>query len=177
MGNELGNLEPPKLFGRKKGAAPKPAAVEESTEPDRQPESPRPPRQPRRPRPSRVRRRVRLSATVAAVIAGTAAGVVLSGLTWAAETASDPGDSNRLNAVILVAIFVLSVVVGAIILRLLDVPSPGTIAFLGTALVAVIGVVAFSSHFDDAVGAVGGVVLSAVAYAISRWVTDRYIDE
>lgn len=132
--------------------------------------------EPAEPAPRRVRRPLSVPGPLAALLAGVAAGAVLSGLTWAAEAATDPADSGRIQAVMVVAIFVLSVVAGALVLRLLRVTSPGTIAFLGSALVALVAVVALNSHFDDAVGAVAGVVLSALAYPLARWVTVRYID-
>lgn len=189
MGNDVGKLEPPKLFGRKKAAKPNgqatqvpvPAPVEEepSAAVATAAEHPAPTVKAAASAEKSakgVRRPLAVHAAVAALVGGLVAGVVLSGLTWAAEAATDPADSGRLQAVMVVAIFVVSVVAGALVLRLLKVPSAGTVAFLGSALVAVVAVVALHNHFDDAVGAVAAVVLSAVAYPLSRWVTVRYID-
>lgn len=138
------------------------------------PKRTRPAKPPKAPRERRRLPRLRRPAELVSVaLVGLVSGAALAGLTWAFIQA-DPGE--HLTFVYVVLVFVVAVTIGWLVLRLLGVRSPGTIAFLGTGIVAMVAICIGSGPLDTLGGAIGVIVGSVPAYALSGWVTQRFID-
>jgi hypothetical protein len=160
--SETAVLEPP-TSPRRRGWVP------------RLPQTPKALTGPRRPRPQRPHRTLRVPSVPAAAVAGIVAGAALVGLTWLAVRATGPS-SDKLGLPLLVAIFVVAVVAGTVVLRLLRVRSGGTIAFLGTGLTAVLAILILSDNLQTATGAIVTGAMTIVAYVLAQVVTARVID-
>jgi hypothetical protein len=200
MPNDEEKLQAPRLFRRRRdqrppepAPAPAPEASSEAADtrvmeqpvPEPAPEPAPAPAAPRRRRPRPKLRRpsvrvpaLRVNAYAAAGLAGLVCGLVLVGLTWLALQATDQGSSvgGRVGLPLLVVIFVVGVVVGGLLLRVLGAPSPGTTAFLGTGAVAVIAMFGIGTHLDTTWAAGLVVVISVAAYLVARWFAARFIE-
>ncbi|SFC15667.1 hypothetical protein SAMN04487968_10489 [Nocardioides terrae] len=77
---------------------------------------------------------------------------------------------------LLALIFVVTVVIGAAVLRAAKVASAGSISFLAVSLAAVLSVLFLLDTLDSVTGAVIAGVLTVAAYLLSHWVTARFID-
>jgi len=147
---------------------------------------PRPPKKPKpvaaEPKP-RVRREplMAFSGHPAAAVSGLAVGLFMVLAIWACEAVSQASRGTtslgRAGFPLLIAIFILAVVIGALLLRFFDTPSPGSASFLGTGLVAVLAILFLSDRADSAVGAVVVVVLAIASFVLARWVSVRYIGD
>jgi hypothetical protein len=157
----------PKLPSREKAAA--------EPEPAREPKAPKPPKAPREPREVPVS-----DGPLAAGLVGLVVGVFLVVAVWLCEQLSQQSrGTTSLGGAgfpLLVGIFILAVVGGALLLRLAKTPSPGSVSFLATGLVAVLSMLFLADHSDSFVAGVVVVVLAIAAFVLSRWVSVRYID-
>ena len=199
-------LEPPKLFGRKKPEQPaksakapheatagdghaaddtqvlEPVAAEPTTaEPDKAPTPARAAKPATKSKPAKKPRDIPVSdGHLAAALVGLVVGLFLAVAVWLCEEISQQtrGTSSLGSAgfPLLVGVFILAVVGGAALLRLAKTPSPGSVSFLGTGLVAVLAMLFLSDHTDSFASAVVVVVVAIAAFLLSRWVTVRYID-
>lgn len=158
--------------------APAPATAD--TEPE-QPRVPKRPTRSKRPKSAAAPRRMpkipamRRPAGLALVaLTGILSGAVLTGLTWA-FLQLDPGE--HLTFIYVVLVFIAAVALGWLALRMLGVRSPGTISFLGTGIIAMVAICVGSGPLETLGGAIGVIVGSMPAYAISGWVTARFIDQ
>ena len=75
----------------------------------------------------------------------------------------------------LLAIFVVMVLAGRYTLTALRVPDPGSTAFLGMALVAVLALL-FVEDLDSVVGAVVLAIVGAVTFGVSQWLTSTFTE-
>jgi hypothetical protein len=175
MGNDLGKLEPPKLFRRRRSEAP--ATVEEQAreapapEPTHEPTHEPTLRTPAAAQPRSPRRPLDPYAVCGAV--GLVTGALLAGLTWAALQI---GDAGRGAFFVVLLVFVAAVAAGVGLLRLAQVESAGTIAFLATGVVAVVAMLVGSDTLESWGGAIGVGVAAMLAYPAARWLTASYID-
>ena len=166
-------------------------APEPAPEPDRsttsvETEGPRQPQDARSgPAPGRRRRRAAARrATVPTLLAVPLAGLVVGAagvlLTWGGlrgcEALRGTSSCGGPGLLLLVAIAAVMVLTGSALLRLMRVPDPGGTSFLG---VGIVGVVTFVGLLDVVFSQAMLVVLpllGAVAFALARWVTTRFVD-
>lgn len=132
------------------------------------------------PAPAREPREVPISdGPLAAALVGLVVGVFLVAAVWVCEQISQQSRGTtslgRAGVPLLLAIFVLAVVGGTLLLRLAKTPSPGSISFLATALVAVLALL-FIGDRDSLWAGIVVVILAIAAFVLARWVTLRYID-
>jgi len=78
---------------------------------------------------------------------------------------------------VLLGIFIVAVVGGAYVLQQFRIPSPGSISFLATGLVAVLAITFLTENMTTLWGGLVVLVLSVAAFVLSRWVTVNYIDQ
>lgn len=170
--------------GREPAAAPdEPTAlVERVPEPTPEPEpAPRPVTAPAR----RARRSTRsvpaLPVPVAAAAVGLVVGLVGTLLTWgglqACEVVRGTESCGGPGLLLLVAIVVVMVLVGAVLLALLRVPDARSISALGTGIVCVVAMVGLLEVVFSAGMFVAVPVVGAVAYAVASWVATRFVEE
>lgn len=150
------------------GPAPEPAAT--ATEPPPTPE-PRRRREPALPS---------IPSGPAAVLVGAVIGGLGILLTWlgllgceairGTESCGGPG------LVVMLAIMVAMVVVGAALLKLLGVPQGGSLSFLGFGILAVVVLMFLLDHLDNLWVLVSIPVISALGYGVAHWVTTRFTE-
>jgi hypothetical protein len=179
MGSDADKLAAPKLFGRKSSAAGTPTA----TEPE-QPKQPKQPRQPRQPRPARPPRELRLpalSGLQAAAFAGLVVGAFLVLATFGTLRGCSAvrGTSTCGGAAgfpLLLAIGIVAVLIGAALMRVFRVTSPGSDSFLAVALVVVVTTLFLGGHDDAWWMFLVVPVLTIAAFVLTHWVSVRFID-
>ncbi len=99
--------------------------------------------------------------------------MLLAGLTWAALQI---GDAGRGAFFVILLVFIAAVAGGVGLLRLAQLESSGTVAFLATGVVAVVAMLVGSDTLESWGGAIGVVVAAMLAYPAVRWLTVTYID-
>lgn len=122
-----------------------------------------------------------LNGHLAAALTGVVVGVFLvlatagglEGCTAVRGTSSCGGGPGFL---VLLLIVTLAVAVGTACLRWARVGSAGSISFLAVALTSVVSVLFLLDALDSAGGVVAVGVVTVASYALSHWVTVRYID-
>jgi hypothetical protein len=123
----------------------------------------------------------RPGALAAALITGVLVGIVTVGLTWGSqrlcEVVRGTSSCGGPGYLILLAIMVLMVLLGAVLLRALGVPQPGSTSLLAMGLLAVLTLLflidlVFSSWMILVVP-----VLTALTFALAHWVTATAYDE
>jgi hypothetical protein len=185
------SLEPPSLFGRKRRkerSAPaepvepvEPAIpvgpvasdpdtifdepVEPAAEPA--PREPRPPGQPWPGRPAALLAGLVVGALVVAATAGS-----LRICTEVKGTSSCGGQGFFL----LVAILVVAVLVGAAMLRLAQVPEPGSTSFLAVGLLSVAALLFLVESIFEWWMVIAIPLVSMATFLLSHWVTSTYVD-
>jgi hypothetical protein len=133
------------------------------------------------PRPRRTRPEVRLPGGWAAVvIAGVAAGLVTVALTWASlracEGVQGTSTCGRAGYPMLAVVLAVAVLVGAVLLRVAQVPDPVSTSLLGIGVAAVVALVALIDHLDQPAMVVVIPLLCALTYAGSHWLTTAVIE-
>ena len=128
-----------------------------------------------------ARRRPRLGGMPAAALTGLLVGLVTVGLTWGSQRGceavrgtSSCGDGP--GFLLLLAIMVAMVFLGAGLLRLLGVPDPGSTSFLGVGLLAVITLLFLVGVIFAWWMAIVLPACAALTYALSHWVTTTYAE-
>lgn len=137
------------------------------------------PEQPASPR--RAARHPRLTGLPAATLTGVVVGLATVALTWASQRGC--GAVRGTNTcgggpgfLLLVAIMVAMVFLGAGLLRVLRVPGPGSTSFLGVGLLAVITMLFFVDVIFDWWMSLVIPVCAALTYALAHWVTTAYVE-
>ncbi|NYD43647.1 hypothetical protein [Nocardioides panaciterrulae] len=128
-----------------------------------------------------MRPRRRLGGMPAAVLTGVVVGLVTVGLTWAAQrgceavrgTSSCGGGPGFL---LLLAITVAMVFLGAALLRLSSVPDPGSTSFLAVGLLAVVTLLFFIGVIFTWWMTIIVPVCAAGTYALAHWVTSTFAE-
>jgi hypothetical protein len=194
------SLELPSLFRRRSKPAPEAAtplaeaparrAVHDRVRP-LEPRTATPPEQPTTPqRPAapsvalsdRVRAGIPgMAASTATVVVGAVVGLLGCVATWiglqgceavtGAQTCGGPG------LLVLVAIVVGQIVLGAALLKLVGVPEAGNVSFLGVGLMVVIALLVLIDHLDDGWMFVAIPVVTAATFGFARWITTTYADD
>ena len=170
------SLRAPSLrLGRKRRPTDGTAAAAPVDVPADVPASSPAPKAERAPRP-----RQPLAAHLAAAHAGLLVAVALVGGTAGSLRACEAvGGSDTCGGpgfLLLVGILAVAVLLGALVLRWLGVPSGGTVSFLAVALVAVVTTTFLLDSLDSVVTTAVVAVLTVLAFVLAQWVTARYID-
>ncbi|MFP5253913.1 MAG: hypothetical protein ACLGH4_08970, partial [Actinomycetes bacterium] len=124
--------------------------------------------------------RWRPSAGAATLLAGGLVGLAGTGLTWLAlqgcEALRGTDSCGGPGLLVLVAILTLMVVVGALVLKALDVTEPKATSFLGVGLMTVIVLVTLMESLFSAWIFLAVPVLTALSYLAAQWVSTRFVD-
>ena len=138
---------------------------------------------PRAPAPDRVpKERIGppLPGRVAAALVGLLMGGLIVGLTTASfELCSEVRGTNSCGGqgfLLLVAILTLAVVVGSLLLRLCEVPEPGSTSFLAVGLTSVIALLFLVDELFEWWMAIAIPLVSVATYLLSHWVTATFVD-
>lgn len=132
------------------------------------------------PAPRRWRSLPRPPGLVAAVVTGLLVGLLTVGLTWAGEqgctllrhTTSCGGPGFFLIVVILLLLAFL----GAVLLRVWQVPDPTSTSFLGVGLLAVLAILFLASYLLDWWMAIAIPLIAAVSFAVAHRITTAIVD-
>ena len=115
-----------------------------------------------------------------AVLTGAVVGLGIVGLTWASlrgcEAVQGTSSCGDVGYLLLGAILVAMVVVGALLLRTMRVPEPGSTSFLGVGLTAVAALLFLVDSLMDNAMVVVLPVLCAASFAAAHWVTRTFIE-
>ena len=121
-----------------------------------------------------------LPALTAVVLTGLLVGLVGAGATFgglqACEVASGTSSCGGPGLFILVAIVIAMMLLGAVLLRLLDVSESRGVSFFGVGLLCVIVLLGLTEALFSAWMFVVVPALTALTFAIGRWVTTRFVD-
>ncbi|WP_243061227.1 hypothetical protein [Nocardioides sp. SR21] len=181
-GRDGPSLELPKLGRRRPTATkePKPPKVPKAPKP---PKPPKPPKQvetkpERRPRPPV--RLPHLDGMLAAVLIGLVVGLGIVGLTWASlrgcEAVQGTSSCGGVGYPMLGVILAAMVVVGAVLLRLAQVPEPGSTSFLAVGLTAVLALMFLVDSLLDRAMIVVLPLICAGSFAAAHWVTRTFVE-
>ena len=121
-----------------------------------------------------------VSGMTAAIVTGALVGLLAVGLTWgvmrgceALQGTSSCGDPGYL---LLIAILVVAVVLGAVLLRAWGVPDPGSTSFLGVGLLAVVALLFLVDVLFDWWMVIAIPVVSVLTFVLSHWVTTAIVE-
>ncbi len=163
--------------------APEPEA--EAAETELQPAEPPAPRRRKRrePREPRARRELALPAVggmTAAVITGVLVGVITVGLTSASlnlcEIVKGTSSCGGPGFLLLVAIMIAMVLLGAVLLRAFGVPDPGSTSFLAVGLLAVVALLFLVDVLFNWWMIIVIPACAVATFALSHWVTTAFIE-
>jgi hypothetical protein len=122
-----------------------------------------------------------LAASTAALLVGGLVGLLGCALTYlglqGCELATGTGSCGGPGLLVLVVILVAMVVAGAFALRALRVPDAGNVSFLGVGIMTVIALVFLIDYLYDPWMFLVVPVVSAVCYALARWITTLYAED
>ena len=137
-------------------------------------------------KPSRVRRKrrelalPRVGGMTAAVITGVLVGVITVGLTWASqrlcEVVRGTSSCGGPGLLLLVAIMVAMVLLGAVLLRAWGVPDPGSTSFLAVGLLAVIALLFLVDVLFNWWMIIVIPACAVATFALAHWVTATFIE-
>jgi len=165
--------------------APPPRVPANAPEPETEAEEPPAPRRRKRrePREPRERRQLALPAVggmTAAVVTGVLVGVITVGLTWASlnlcEVVKGTSSCGGPGFLLLVAIMVAMVLLGAVLLRAFGVPDPGSTSFLAVGLLAVVALLFLVDVLFNWWMIIVVPACAVATFALSHWVTTAFIE-
>lgn len=148
------------------------------------PKTARPPKPARTPRPLRPPRAVRapvitgrLGAAVAGLLVGLLMiGLVSLGLKACGQVQGTSSCGTGPGMLLLLAMLVISVVVGRVLLQLFHVPDPGSTSFLAVGLVGVISLLFLIDVLDTWPMVIVIPAISALCFLGSWWVTTTFVE-
>jgi hypothetical protein len=122
-----------------------------------------------------------LAASTAAFLVGAVIGLMgcvltvvgLQGCEWITGTGSCGGP----GLLVLVVILVAMILVGTVALRRLNVPEAGNVSFLGVGIMTAIALMFLIDYLYDLWMFLAIPVLTAVSYAVARWITTLYAED
>jgi len=118
---------------------------------------------------------------VAAIVTGLVVGAFGTGLTYLAMTGCEAirgaSTCGRAGFFPLVAILILMSLLGGVMLKFAKVSDPGSTSFLAVALLGVIALLALTDVIFSVWMFLIVPILCAPAYALSHWVTTRFVEE
>jgi hypothetical protein len=185
------SLEPPSLFRRKKKEKPDPAAappaasshtdwssVEGSDSHSVSLDAPSP--APTTAAPASTRPGPLVTGRVAAALAGLLVGALIVGLTAASfELCSWIQGTNSCGGpgiFLLLAILVLAVVLGSVVLRVCQVPEPGSTSFLAVGLTSVVALLFLVDALFEWWMVIVIPLVSVATFLLSHWVTATFVE-
>ena len=122
-----------------------------------------------------------VAASTAAFVVGAMVGLAGCLLTYVGlqgcELVTGTGSCGGPGLLILIVILVAMVLLGAAILRALRVPDPGNVSFLGVGMLTVVALVFLADYLYEPWMFVVVPAVTAVSYAIARWVTTLYAED
>lgn len=137
-------------------------------------------------KPSRARRKrrelalPRVGGMAAAVITGVLVGVITVGLTWASqrlcEVVRGTSSCGGPGLLLLIAIMVAMVLLGAVLLRAWGVPDPGSTSFLAVGLLAVIALLFLVDVLFNWWMIIVIPACAVATFALAHWVTATFIE-
>ena len=141
-----------------------------------EPEAPAtPPKPPKPPREGPI-----VPGRVAAAIAGLLVGALIVGLTTASfELCSRIQGTNSCGGpgiFLLLAILVLAVVLGTVVLRLCQVPEPGSTSFLAVGLTSVVALLFLIDQLFEWWMIIVIPLVSVASFLLSHWVTTTFVE-
>ncbi len=140
-----------------------------TTAPDAAPTPPRPPRE-----------GPLLPGRIAAAVAGALAGALIVGLTTAAfELCGQIQGTNSCGnpgILLLMAILALAVVLGTVVLRLCQVPEPGSTSFLAVGLTSVVALLFLVDALFEWWMVIVIPLVSVATFLLSHWVTTTFVE-
>lgn len=114
----------------------------------------------------------------AVVLTGVVVGLGIVGLTWASlrlcEEVQGTSSCGDTGYGLLIAILAAMIVVGALLLRLLRVPEPGSTSFLAVGLTAVLALLFLVDSLMDRPMVVVIPLLTAGTFVLAHWVTRTF---
>lgn len=118
------------------------------------------------------------AALVAGALAGLAAVLLAIGASKGCEAVRDTSScGGGAGLLALVAILAIEVLIGANLLKAWQISDPFSTSFLGIGVVATIAMLTFLDELDSPWMLLVIPVMTAAAFALSWWVTVRFIDE
>jgi hypothetical protein len=122
-----------------------------------------------------------LAAGTASIVVGAVVGLLGCVATFLSlkgcELATGTDSCGGPGLLVLIVILVGMILVGAMLLRLFRVAEPGNLSFLGVAITAVVILVLLIKYLFSAWMFAVVPVLSALSFALARWVTTRWTDD
>jgi len=163
--------EAPPLFADE---APATARPEEESEPAPAPEpAPEPKRKAKRTAPA-------LGGMTAAIVTGAFIGLLLVGLTWGSlhlcELLRGTSACGKPGFLVLLAIMVILIVVGALLLRAWGIKDPGSLSFLGVGLIAVLLLLFLVEMLFNWWMVIVVPILGMVSFALAYWLSTAFVE-
>jgi hypothetical protein len=123
-----------------------------------------------------------INAVYAAIVTGALAGLAAVGLAFGAakgcEAVRDTEScGGGVGLLAIVAILAIEVAIGANLLKAWKISDPFSTSFLGVGIVATVAMLTFLDHLDSVWMLLVIPVMTAASFALSWWVTVRFIDE
>jgi hypothetical protein len=182
------SLEPPSFFRRRKKAEPaseapvddSPATILDDTSGAEVTQAPAQAPAPSPAPTSRTRSGPLVTGRVAAALAGLLVGALIVGLTTASfELCSWIQGTNSCGGpgvFLLLAILMLAVVLGTVVLRLCQVPEPGSTSFLAVGLTSVVALLFLVDALFEWWMVVVIPLVSVATFLLSHWVTATFVE-
>ena len=118
------------------------------------------------------------AALITGLLSGLAAVLVAIGASRGCEAVRDTsGCGGGLGLLATVALLAIEVLIGANLLKAWKISDPFSTSFLGVGIVAIIAMLTFLSHLDSVWMILVIPLMTAASFALSWWVTVRFIDE
>ena len=122
-----------------------------------------------------------LAASTAVLVVGALIGLLGCVLTFlglkGCELATGTDSCGGPGLLVLVVILVVMVLAGAVALRTLGVTEPGNVSFLGVGITTVVVLLFFIEQLYEPWMFAVVPMVTAVSYALARWITTRYADD
>lgn len=178
-GRDGPSLELPKL-GRRRPTATKEPKPPKPPKPSKAPQAPKAVKVERERSPRKPIDLPRPSGMVAAVVTGLVVGLGIVGLTWASlrgcEAVQGTSSCGGAGYPMLGVVLAVMVVAGALLLRLAQVPEPGSTSFLAVGLTAVLALMFLVDSLLDRAMIVVLPLICAGSFAAAHWVTRTFVE-
>jgi hypothetical protein len=119
-----------------------------------------------------------VAATLTGALAGLSAVLLTIGASKGCEALRDTSScGGGIGLLAVIAILAIEVVIGATLLKAWQISDPYSTSFLGVGVVATIAMLTFLSHLDSPWMLLVIPVMTAAAFALSWWVTIRFVED
>jgi hypothetical protein len=138
--------------------------------------APEPPPEPKR----KARRTPALGGMPAAIVTGAFIGLLLVGLTWGSlhlcELVRGTSACGKPGFLVLLAIMVILIVVGALLLKAWGIDDPGSTSFLGVGLIAVLLLLFLVELLFNWWMVIVVPILGMVSFALAYWLSTAFVE-